>query len=72
NLFITEYNGQYIRRVGISSLNVVTIAGGVGYQDGTGASALLGNLGGISTDGNRLYFVDSSNNAIRRIDNPPD
>lgn len=72
NLFITEYNGQYIRRVGIAGLNVVTIAGGPGYQDGTGATALLGNLGGISTDGNRLYFVDSSNSSLRRIDNPPD
>ena len=72
NLFITEYNGQRIRRVGISNLNVVTIAGANGYQDGTGASALLGNLGGITTDGNRLYFVDSSNNALRRIDNLPD
>ncbi len=72
NLFITEYLGQRIRRVGISSLTVVTIAGANGYQDGTGASALLGNLGGITTDGNRLYFVDSSNNALRRIDNAPD
>ncbi len=72
NLFITEYNGQKIRRVGISSLNVVTIAGANGYQDGTGASALLGNLGGITSDGNRLYFVDSGNNALRRIDNAPD
>jgi hypothetical protein len=72
NLFITEYTGQRIRRVGISSLNVVTIAGANGYQDGTGASALLGNLGGITSDGNRLYFVDSSNNALRRINNAPD
>jgi hypothetical protein len=72
NLFITEYLGQRIRRVGISSLTVVTIAGANGYQDGTGASALLGNLGGITTDGNRLYFVDSSNNALRRIDNAAD
>lgn len=72
NLFITEYNGQRIRRVGISSLDVVTIAGANGYQDGTGASALLGNLGGITSDGNRLYFVDSSNNALRRINNAPD
>jgi sugar lactone lactonase YvrE len=72
NLFITEYNGQRIRRVGISTLTIVTIAGANGYQDGTGASALLGNLGGITTDGNRLYFVDSSNNALRRIDNAAD
>ncbi len=72
NLFITEYTGQKIRRVLISSLAVVTIAGANGYQDGTGASALLGNLGGITSDGNRLYFVDSSNNALRRINNAPD
>ncbi len=72
NLFITEYNGQRIRRVNIVSLEVFTIAGANGYQDGTGASALLGNLGGITTDGNRLYFVDSSNNALRRIDNAAD
>ena len=69
NLFITEYNGQRIRRVGISSLNVVTIAGANGYQDGTGASALLGNLGGITSDGTRLYLVDAANHALRRIDN---
>ena len=72
NLFITEYNGQRIRRVGISSLNVVTIAGANGYQDGTGASALLGNLGGITSDGTRLYFVDAANHALRRIDNAAD
>lgn len=72
NLFITEYNGQRIRRVNIASLDVFTIAGANGYQDGTGAGAQLGNLGGITTDGNRLYFVDSSNNALRRIDNAPD
>ncbi|HMV80236.1 MAG TPA: hypothetical protein PL048_11020 [Leptospiraceae bacterium] len=72
NLFITEYNGKKIRRVGISGLNTVTLAGSAGYQDGTGTGAFLGNLGGITTDGNRLYFVDPTNHALRRIDNPPD
>ena len=72
NLFITEYNGKKIRRVGISGLDTVTLAGSSGYQDGTGAGAFLGSLGGITTDGNRLYFADSQNNAVRRIDNPPD
>ena len=56
----------------ISSLEVVTIAGADGYQDGIGASALLGNLGGITSDGTRLYFVDASNHAVRRIDNAAD
>ncbi|MBK6608013.1 MAG: hypothetical protein IPG24_21665 [Leptospiraceae bacterium] len=72
NLFITEFDGRRIRRVKISSLEVVTIAGADGYQDGIGASALLGNLGGITSDGTRLYFVDASNHAVRRIDNAAD
>lgn len=72
NLFITEWLGRRIRRVNISSLTVFTIAGFDGYQDGTGMGVGLGNLGGITSDGNRLYFVDASNHSLRRIDNAPD
>ncbi|MBK6606146.1 MAG: hypothetical protein IPG24_11865 [Leptospiraceae bacterium] len=56
NLFITEYNGQRIRRVGISVKcshyrRATWLSNG-----GTGASALLGNLGGITSDGTLFAF----------------
>lgn len=73
NLFITEWNGQTIRRLNIASNTVYTIAGGVaGFADGTGTGANMRKLGAMTSDGSRLYFMDSTNHAFRKIDNTPD
>ncbi len=73
NLFVSEFVGSTIRRVSISNFAVVTIAGGTGgYLDGIGVAARLNNPGGVTSDGNFLYFVDGSNHSIRRMNNPPD
>jgi hypothetical protein len=73
NLFVSEFLGSTIRRVSISNFSVVTIAGGTaGYADGIGTVARLNNPGGVTSDGNFLYFVDGSNHSIRRMNNPPD
>lgn len=45
-----------------------TLAGLVNFNpDGTGASAIFNNPYGITTDGEKLYIVDSYNNTIRTI-----
>ncbi|MDX1960659.1 MAG: hypothetical protein SFU98_18955 [Leptospiraceae bacterium] len=73
NLFIMEWGGAKIRRLNLSTLGVFTIAGGVyGYQDGTGTTAFMQNLGGVTSDGNNLYFLDAYNSSLRRINNAPD
>lgn len=73
NLFISEWLGQRIRRINLNTLQVLTIAGGTGgYQDGTGTGARLNNLGGITSEGNFLYFLDAYNHSLRRFNNAPD
>jgi hypothetical protein len=68
-LFVTD-GGYTIRRIDINSGLVTTIAGADGQSgstDGTGAAARFFVPRGITTDGARLYVVDSYNHTIRRI-----
>jgi hypothetical protein len=57
---------------GIDSISSVTLLAGSkgqsGAIDGTGASARFNNPGGITSDGNNLYIVDTSNQTIRKLE----
>ncbi len=73
NLYISDTNNNRIRRVDKQSGMISTIAGSglPGYSgDGGLASAAVINLpSGITLDGaGNIYFVDSGNHAVRRID----
>ncbi len=70
NLYVSERNGNKIRRITIGgSQTVTTIAGtgGGGTNDGPGASATFSGIYGMTTDGSNLYIADTSNQRIRKI-----
>jgi trimeric autotransporter adhesin len=72
NLYITDQGNQRIRKVGLDG-NIRTIAGtGQSGFSGDGASALqatMQNPAGIRADANgNVYFADSGNNRVRKID----
>jgi hypothetical protein len=70
SLFVSEFQNNTIRKIGIASGSVSTLAGqaGVaGFTDGQGASATFSYPEGITTDGTNLYVVNMNYNAIRKI-----
>ncbi len=70
NLYVTDERNNAIRKIGISSGMVTTIAGAAGSSgsaDGIGSAAGFNNPRGITTDGKNLYVVDSGNGTIRKI-----
>lgn len=77
NLYVTDVLNRTIRRIEITTGNVVTIAGVSGKIDtnynvanGTGDKARFYQPNGITTDGKNLYVTDSFNNSVRMIANP--
>ena len=73
NLFVTDYNGDIIRKVTPVGTNWVTTTIAGTYQDsdsadGTNSAALFNNPFGIAVDGaDNLYVADASNDTIRKI-----
>lgn len=72
NLYVTEWDGHRVRRIGTDGL-VTTLAGnGVpGYADGPGTEARFNQPDGIvvDTDG-FVYVTENGNHVIRRISPP--
>lgn len=68
-LYVSDTNFHNIRRIRISSAEVVTLAGNgtSGYLDGTGASAQFNGLYGLAIHENFLYIADRNNHYIRRL-----
>lgn len=69
HLYVTDFN-RIVRKTAIATRIVTTLAGNTGvrgYADGNGPSAQFNNPVGITTDGDSLYIVDSSNSIIRKI-----
>lgn len=69
NLFVTEYYGNKIRKIVISSGVVTTLAGSntAGHADGTGTAATFNIPVGITTDGENLYVAEYGNHMVRKI-----
>lgn len=73
NLYVADGYGQKIRRIDPSTFNITTIAGtGAAGYSGDGGPAIAANLStpvGLFIDGaNNIFFTDSENHRVRRID----
>jgi sugar lactone lactonase YvrE len=73
NLYLADSNNDRIRRVDGQTKLITTVAGNgtAGYSGdgGLATAAMIGNPGGVVLDGaGNLYFADSNNDAIRRVD----
>jgi hypothetical protein len=69
-LYISDYNGQTIRRMDLSNYDVTTLAGlgsTAGNADGIGAAARFDGPYQITNDGTNLYVADMNNHLIRKI-----
>ena len=70
NLYVSERNGNKIRKITIGGTQSVTTIAGTGaggFADGPGVSATLSGIYGMTTDGSNLYIADSTNHRIRKI-----
>jgi YVTN family beta-propeller protein len=72
NLYVTEKGRGFIRKVGIATGTVTTIAGRdpagfYGADDGRGSVAQFNTPVSIWGDGNSLYVADQTNQAIRKL-----
>jgi hypothetical protein len=74
NLYLTEFNGNRVRKVSATNGFISTVAGSSGKAGftGDGAAATAAELDaprGIWVDyGSNIYIADSANNRIRKID----
>jgi len=71
NIWLSQHSPSRIRRISTAG-QVTTILGqgGDGFADGPAKSAKMSNPTGIRLDrAGRLYFADSSNNRIRKLEN---
>jgi sugar lactone lactonase YvrE len=73
NLFLADSNNNRIRRVDGQTKIISTVAGngtpGYAGDGGLATSAMISNPGGVALDGaGNLYFADSNNDVIRRVD----
>ncbi len=67
-LYVTDATNSRIRRITLSTGDVVTFAGGTyGSLDGIGTAAQFGTPTGIWGDGIALYVADEDFNTIRKI-----
>jgi sugar lactone lactonase YvrE len=70
NLYLAEAANRTIRKLAVNA-EVVTVAGTaprIGYQDGSGRSALFESLDGIVSDAQgNLYVADKWNKVVRKI-----
>ncbi|MHB1045548.1 MAG: SMP-30/gluconolactonase/LRE family protein [Thermoanaerobaculia bacterium] len=70
NVYVGDPGNQRIRKIDIAG-NVSTLAGTgtQGFADGSGASAILSYPYGVAVDASgNVYFADTYNNRIRKID----
>ncbi|MCH8844553.1 MAG: hypothetical protein IID61_16455, partial [SAR324 cluster bacterium] len=69
HLYVTDTLNHKIRKIGISTGIVSTLAGSgeEGSTDEAGTEASFSNPKGITTDGTNLYVTDSGNHKIRQI-----
>ncbi|MBO9539269.1 hypothetical protein J7643_01600 [bacterium] len=72
NLYVTDTRNHRIRKIDATTLTVSTIAGtgtiGNAAEDVLATAATLNYPTGLLIAGNSLYFSDSYNHAIKRID----
>jgi sugar lactone lactonase YvrE len=70
NLYVTDQTNHTIRRIGISSGEVSTVAGSgaSGNVDATGVAAQFNTPKGIVALGGMLYVADTGNHTLRKID----
>lgn len=73
NLFLSDSSNNRIRRVDAQTGFITTIAGngspGFSGDNGPATSAMISAPAGLVLDGaSNLYFVDSGNHAVRRVD----
>ncbi|HMC93215.1 MAG TPA: hypothetical protein VKO16_00440 [Polyangia bacterium] len=71
NLFVADYLNNTIRKVGIATGVVTTLAGfpgAPGSTDGTGAAARFNGTQGLASDGaGNLFVSDTFNHTIRKV-----
>jgi len=72
NIYISDGLGNAIRRIDAVTSTITTVAGGVAGFSGDGGLATAANLSSPQTlliDSSRnLYFTDTNNNRVRRVD----
>ena len=73
NLYVADINNHSIRKIGISTGIVTTIAGNgptPGYVDGIAINARFILPSGVASDltGDNVYVLDTNNNRIRKIE----
>jgi sugar lactone lactonase YvrE len=70
-LYVADTGNHTIRKVGIATGEVTTLAGVAhieGHADGSGRSARFRQPSGVAADGaGHLYVADTGNHAIRRV-----
>ena len=73
NLYVSDTYNNKIRKIVIATGVVSSLTGvaseqsASGAADGAGATATFNQPSGITTDGTRLYVVDTFNSTIRKI-----
>jgi hypothetical protein len=70
-MFISDYHDNTIRRMDLTTYNVITFSGfpqAIGYVDGNAAASRYYHVNQITNDGNWLYMAEGDNQTIRRID----
>lgn len=68
-LYVADLGNNRIRSVDLTSGAVATVIGDgtAGYLDGTGTAARMSGSYTLTTDGAALYFPDTSNHRLRRV-----
>ena len=69
-VYVADTQNNTIREVAITTGSVVTLSGAAGTPgllDGAGTAAYLREPIGMTTDGISLYFADTGNKVIRRV-----
>ena len=69
-LYVADAYSHKIKRVGLQTLRVATVAGSgePGHADGPFASARFHEPGGLAVLGGRIYVADTNNHAVRVLD----
>ena len=69
-LYISDTHNHKIRRIGLTTEEVSTIAGvkQKGFRDGNFADARFNEPRGISIAGDKIFVADTKNNAVRVLD----
>lgn len=69
NAYVADTGSNRIKKIDSSGKNTQVIGSGAyGYAEGTTTSAQLAAPTGLFWDGTYLYFADTGNNRIRRVD----